>query len=138
MLHPLAPWLIAAALVVVVAVAQWRVLTSLHLKRLAAARSRHQRAQESTATLLQQARQQTAQVQQALSAARETAKRRSPAAVRPTVDSSARARLNKLLDDAPQAPALPANGFADTLPSRHFAASTTFGLLQRSSARTVS
>jgi hypothetical protein len=43
-----------------------------------------------------------------------------------------------MLDDAPMAErALPVDGFADTLPSRHFAPSTTFGLLQRSSPRAM-
>jgi hypothetical protein len=141
MLHPFAPWFYAVALVAVVAVAQWRVMSKLHLKRLAAVRAKHQNAQQSAATLLQQARQQTAQVQQELAAAREaaklgqtTARARAAAADK----SAARQRLNRMLDDGAAArPALPVDGFADTLPSLQFAASTTFGLLQRSSPRAM-
>lgn len=138
MTHPFAPWFIAIALVGLVALVQWRVMQSLHRKRLAAVRARHQSAQQSAATLLQQARQQTAQVQQELAAAREAAKLgRTTARARAVADSAAaRQRLNRMLDDAPLAGrGLPLDGFADTLPSMQFAASTTFGLLQRSSPR---
>lgn len=140
MLYPLAPWLIAFALAGLVAVVQWRVMSHLHLKRLATVRAKHQSAQQSAATLLQQARQQTAQVQQELAAAREaaklgqtTARARAAAADK----SAARQRLNRMLDDGAARPALPKDGFADTLPSMQFAASTTFGLLQRSSPRAI-
>ncbi len=140
MLYPIAPWFIAVALVGVVAFVQWRVMNSLHLKHLAAVRAKHQSAQQSAATMLQQARQQMAQVQQELAAAREAVKlgqttARARAASGNTV---ARQRLNKMLDDAPlSARALPVDGFADTLPSMQFAPSTTFGLLQRSSPRAM-
>jgi hypothetical protein len=140
MLYPLAPWFIAIALVAVVALAQWRVMSRLHLRHLAAVRAKHQSAQQSTATLLQQARQQTAQVQQELAAAREAAKLGQTTARARAASGSvvARQRLNKMLDDAPlSARALPADGFADTLPSMQFAASTTFGLLQRSNPRAI-
>jgi F0F1-type ATP synthase membrane subunit b/b' len=140
MLYPLAPWIIAVALAGLVAVVQWRVMSKLHLKRLAAVRAKHQSAQQSVATLLQQARQQTAQVQQELAAAREAAKLgQTTARARAAADkSAARQRLNRMLDDGAEArPALPKDGFADTLPSMQFAASTTFGLLQRSSPRAM-
>jgi hypothetical protein len=114
----------------------------LHVKRLSAARALHQSAQQTAATLLQQARQQTTQVQLELAAAREAAKRRpasTPAPSKPapvTADAAARERLNKMLDEAPQPEhAVPVDGFADTLPARLFPPSTSFGLLQRSSPR---
>ena len=132
------PWLAAAALVLVVAVVQWQVMSRLHLKSLAAERLRFQRAQQSAAALLQGAHQQTATLQRELAAARELAKQLAPAAPTAPVDDgvAARERLNKLLDEAAP-PALPVDGFADTQPSRQFAPSTSFGLLQRSTARTV-
>ena len=43
------PWIVAAALVVVVAVVQWQVMSRMHLKALAAERLRYQRAQQSAA-----------------------------------------------------------------------------------------
>ena len=139
MLYPLAPWIIAIALAGLVAVVQWHVMSKLHLKRLAAVRAKHQNAQQSAATLLQQARQQTAQVQQELAAAREAAKLgQTTARARAAADkSAARQRLNRMLDDGAARPALPNDGFADTLPSMQFAPSTTFGLLQRSSPRAM-
>ncbi len=133
------PWIIAAALVLVVAFVQWQVMTRLHQKSLAAERLRYQRAQQSAAALLQGAHQQTATLQRELTAARDLIKQVAPgASTAPPVDdgAAARARLNKLLDEAAP-PALPADGFADTQPSRQFAPSTTFGLLQRSTSRTV-
>jgi hypothetical protein len=132
-------WLVGTTLVLGVFVLQWWILRKLHLKQLAAVRARHQSAQQSAATLLQQARLQTAQVQQALVAAREAAKRRQrPATARSPVTATARERLNKMLDDAAQTqPALPVDGFADTMPSLQFAPSTTFGLLQRSSPQSL-
>ena len=133
------PWLAAAALVLAVAVVQWQVMNRLHLKRLAAERLRYQRAQQSAAALLQGAHQQTATLQRELAAARELIKQVAPdASTAPPVDDgvAARERLNKLLDEAPPT-ALPVDGFADTQPSRQFAPSTTFGLLQRSTARAV-
>ena len=138
MLHPLAPWLIAIALVAALGVLQWRVMHSLQLRRLAAARAKHQSAQQSAAKLLQQARQQTALVQQELAAVREAAKLgQTTARARAAAGNAvARQRLNEMLDDAPMAE-LPKDGFADTLPSRHFAPSTTFGLLQRSGSRAM-
>lgn len=129
------PWLVAAALVAVVVVAHWQVMSRLHRKMLAAERLRFQRAQKSAAALLQGAHQQAATLQRELAAARELIKQVAPAAPAVPVDdgAAARARLNKLLDEAaPQA--LPADGFADTQPSPQFAPSTTFGLLQRSTA----
>jgi len=133
------PWFVVAALMVLVAVLQWWVMRSIHRRRLAEVRARHQNAQQAAATLLQQARQQTAQVQLELAAAREAIKRRANAApARATASAMARERLNKLLDEAPEAQdALPPNGFADTLPSMQFAPSTSFGLLQRSSPRAM-
>jgi hypothetical protein len=131
------PWIVATALVLVVAVVQWQVMTRLHQKSLAAERLRYQRAQQSAAALLQGAHQQTATLQRELAAAREVIKQVAPAATTPApVDDgvAARERLNKLLDEAPPQ-ALPVDGFADTQPSRQFAPSTTFGLLQRSTAR---
>jgi ABC-type nickel/cobalt efflux system permease component RcnA len=129
------PWFVVAALMVLVAVLQWWVMRTIHLKRLAEVRARHHSAQQAAATLLQQARQQTALVQLELAAAREAIKRRANAALpRPTAGAIARERLNKLLDEASAAQdALPPNGFADTMPSMQFAPSTSFGLLQRSS-----
>ena len=132
------PWIVAAALVLVVAVVQWQVMTRLHQKSLAAERLRYQRAQQSAAAVLQGAHQQTATLQRELAAARERIQKVAPAASIAPVDDgvAARERLNKLLDEAPP-PALPADGFADTQPSRQFAPSTTFGLLQRSTPRKV-
>lgn len=140
MLDPLAPWFFALALVALVAVVQWRVMHRLQRKRLAALRARHQSVQQSAVRLLQQARQQTAQVQQELAAAREAAKLgRTTAKARAAAGTAAaRERLDRMLDDGAAArPALPVDGFADTLPSPPFAASTTFGLLQRSSPRAI-
>lgn len=140
MSHPFAPWFIAIALMALVAVVQWRVLQTLHRKRLAALRARHQSAQQSAATLLLQARQQMAQVQQELAAAREAAKLgQTTARARAAAHSvAARERLHRMLDDAPMAErGLPLDGFADTMPSRHFPPSTNFGLLQRSSPRAM-
>ena len=130
------PWIVAAALVLVMAFVQWQVMTRLHQKSLAAERLRYQRAQQSAAALLQGAHQQTATLQRELAAAREVIKQVAPAATPAPVDDgvAARERLNKLLDEAPPQ-ALPVDGFADTQPSRQFAPSTTFGLLQRSTAR---
>ncbi len=130
------PWIVATALVLVVAFVQWQVMTRLHQKSLAAERLRSQRAQQSAAALLQGAHQQTATLQRELAAAREVIKQVAPAATPAPVDDAvaARERLNKLLDEAPPQ-ALPVDGFADTQPSRQFAPSTTFGLLQRSTAR---
>lgn len=130
------PWIVATALVLVVAFVQWQVMTRLHQKILAAERLRYQRAQQSAAALLQGAHQQTATLQRELAAAREVIKQVAPAATPAPVDDAvaARERLNKLLDEAPPQ-ALPVDGFADTQPSRQFAPSTTFGLLQRSTAR---
>jgi len=128
MLHPLAPWLIAIALVAALGVLQWRVMHSLQLRRLAA----------DCWALWCLARQQTAQVQQELAAVREAAKLgQTTARARAAAGNAvARQRLNEMLDDAPMAE-LPKDGFADTLPSRHFAPSTTFGLLQRSGSRAM-
>ena len=132
MSHPFVPWLVAIALAAVVAIVQWRVMHTLQARRLAAVRAKHQSAQQAAATLLQQARQQTAQAQQELAAVREAARLGQTTGLR--VDHAAvRERLNQMLDDAPSAPALPADGFADTLPQ--FAASVPFGLLQRSTPR---
>lgn len=133
------PWLVAAALVVIIAVLQWRVTRAVHLKHLADLRARHQRAQQSAATLVQQARLQAAQAQQALAAAREAAKRKPHlAAAQPPVSTATRESLDKLLDEAAHAQrSLPVNGFADTLPSMQFAPSTAFGLLQRSGSRSA-
>jgi ABC-type nickel/cobalt efflux system permease component RcnA len=134
-MQPHTPWFIAAMLVLVVAFAQWQIMSKLHLKRLAAERARHQRAQQRSAALLQGAHQQTATLQRELAAAREARKRVAPAA--PVDDgAAARERLHQLLDEA--APVeLPADGFADTQPARQFARSTTFGLLQRSTAHAM-
>lgn len=137
MLQLFNPWFLVAALVPLVAALQWWLMRTLHLRRLAAVRARHQSLQQSAAKLLQQAREQTVQVQQELEAARQAARLRATTqAPRAVVSVTARERLNKMLDEAPQTRrALPADGFADTLPSLQFAPSTSFGLLQRSSCR---
>src|SRR5207244_4181506 len=66
-------WLVAAT-VPPVALLQWWAMRTTHRKGLAAAHARHREAQQSAATLLQQSRQQIAQLQQELAAARLAAK----------------------------------------------------------------
>jgi hypothetical protein len=133
------PWFaaVAAVLVLVVAVAQWHIMSRRHLKRLAAERAGHRRAQQAAATQLQGAQQQSATLQRELAAARAALARRAAPGERdaPVDDGvAAREQLNKMLDEAPP-PAMPVDGFADTQPSRQFAPSSTFGLLQRSTPR---
>lgn len=130
------PWFIAAVLLLVVGCLQWLIMSRRQDKRLAEEQALHQRAQQSAATLLQGAHQQTAALQRELAAARAARKPVAPAAPDASVEdrAAARERLNKMLDEAPQA-ALPADGFADTQPAAQFAPSTGFGLLQRSTPR---
>lgn len=117
-------WL-AVAMLAGVALIQWATLRHLHRKRLAAEQARFAQAQRIAAQLAQQARRQVAQLQQDLAAARLEAKQAARSAGRPApgpLDPAivrARAVLDKHLDAAvpPARPTMPADGFADTLPS---------------------
>ena len=134
-------WWVTLLAVATVSAAQWWIVRAWHRRDIAALRARHVSAQQSAATLLQQARQQTALAQRELAAAQLAAKRvPRPEPVRPAPAKAVavvptRAQLDRMLDDATSARAAPpANGFADTMPSRQFGHSTSFGLLQRTSS----
>jgi len=117
-------WLVA--IVPTVAWVQWWATRRAHRKQLAVARARHLSAQQAAAKMLQQSRQQITQLQRELAAAR-LAARRVPRAKSP---SPARDAMAGILDDASRrTPALPVDGFADTLPSQQFSHSSAFGSL---------
>jgi len=112
-----------------------------HRKDLAAARSRHLAAQQTADTMLQQARRQYAQIQQELAVLRQGLHRPNPAkavpvpvvrgAASPTA-ARAQARedlMSVLDDDSPHQRTLPVDGFASTMPSQQFPATTSFGTL---------
>jgi hypothetical protein len=127
-------WPILAATVPPIVMLQWWVTRRIHHKELTATRAKHLAAKQSAATLLQQAREQSIQAQKELSAARQAASKagRAPEPAR-VASASARAALIKTLDkESERKRALPRDGFADTLPSRQFTPTTSFGLLQPS------
>jgi hypothetical protein len=133
--QPYIPWLIATAIALAVVYVQWRVMNLIHQRRLVQEQTRHQRAQRASAALLKGSREQTAALSRELAVAREACARvATTASSAPDSDgAAARERLHKMIDEAPQNE-LPADGFADTLPSRESDRSS-FGLLQRSTAK---
>jgi hypothetical protein len=122
-------WLVVT--VPMVALVQWWATRRLHRKALAVARARHVNAQQAAAKMLHQSRQQIAQLQRELSAARLTASRATRTTpARPASVSRARESLLGILDDAPRhRPALPVDGFAETMPSQQFPHASAFGSL---------
>jgi soluble lytic murein transglycosylase-like protein len=114
-------WLMVAT-ALATAVFQWLATRGIRRRRLADMRARYLAAQQAADKLLQQSRQQTAQLQQELAAARLVAKRlpRTEPAARPS-SAQARDTLMRVLDEAPaKRPALPVDGFAETMPSMQF------------------
>ena len=135
--------LLPAILLVVapVSLIQWWAMRLAHRKDLAAARSRYLAAQQTADTMLQQARRQYAQIQQELAALRQGVQRPNPPkapfvpAVRaeagpPAARAKAREDLMSILDEGnARQRALPVDGFASTMPSQQFPATTSFGTL---------
>lgn len=114
------------AIVPTIGLVQWWATRRLHRRNLAVARARHLSAQQAAAKLLQQTRQQVAQLQRELAAARLSARRmprsRPPDRPRDVVPGA--------LDDASaHMPALPVDGFAETMPSLQFSHTSAFGSL---------
>ena len=126
---------IVAAATAISAVAQWKVMRHFHGKATRTLRSRHLAAQESIAAMLQQARLQNERTQKELAALRLAVTPTSRVkANQPSTDTAVRESLHKMLDAAPSVVSrLPVDGFADTLPSRQFANTSSFGLLHRAS-----
>jgi len=114
--------LVAGAIVVPVAVLQWWAMNRFHRRALVLAERRYVKAQQSTARMLQQSREQVAQLQKALAAEQLKSGRTSRAQPRPTTSASApRVTVTKGPAEAPSArKETPANGFADTLPALQF------------------
>ncbi|WP_372529142.1 hypothetical protein [Piscinibacter sp.] len=129
-MHLIQFWLVVA-IVLPVALLQWWAMRRIHRKNLAAERARRLSAQQAATKLLHQTRQQIAQLQQELAAARLAAKRPPrPALPRPTRIPTARDSLMKILDEAPQpARGLPPDGFAETMPSLQFPHASQYGSL---------
>jgi hypothetical protein len=125
-----APWIVALALALIVALVQRQIIKGRYRKRLAAERARHQRAEQATAMQLQGAHQQIAALQREL--ALRDPNRGGAAAVGAAspVDepAAARERLNRMLDAA-SPPELPSHGFADTQPVEPDKPSTGANLL---------
>ena len=120
------------AMVLVCAV-QWWALRRAHRRELIHARARHQAVQQSTDTMLQQARRQYAQIQQELIQLRQSQPRGGAGdasraeAVRAEQQAVARSGLLDILDDEQHAQRrLPVDGFASTLPSQQFPLSSSF------------
>jgi len=116
-----------------VAALQWWLMRQLHRAQLAAMRERHRQAAHSVAAMLQQSRLQNERTQTEIAELRKLVKpqARSAAPVR-SESSTARRTLDRLLDAAPaMTRSPPVDGFADTLPSRQFANTTSFGLLHQ-------
>jgi len=123
-------WLMFAT-VLPIAVLQWWGMRSIERKRIANVRARHLKSLQSADKLLQQSRQQNAQLQQELAAARLAVKRLPrPEPSRRTPHPEARETLMRILDEAPPTRrALPVDGFAETMPSLQFPPGSTFGNL---------
>ena len=118
-------WLVVA-IVPTVGLVQWWATRRIHRKHLAVARARYLSAQHGAAKMLQQSRQQITQLQQELAAARLSARR----VPRATPPSPARVSVPATRDDASRrAPALPVDGFAETMPSLQFSHTSAFGPL---------
>jgi hypothetical protein len=103
-----------------------------HRKVVEAMPARHSSNQKSATALLQQAREQSAHLQKELDSIRHPPGRNA-GTERPqsAAIALAQAAMHRALDESPsKQSALPASGFADTIPSRQFAPSTSFGLLQ--------
>ncbi|HJV96784.1 MAG TPA: hypothetical protein VJ608_12140 [Albitalea sp.] len=98
------------AIVPTVAWVQWWATRRAHRKQLAAARARHLSALQAAAKMLRKSRQQVAELQRELAAARLTARRLPRAA-------------------SPSSAAAPVDGFADTMPSQQFSHTSAFGSL---------
>jgi len=113
---------------------QWWALRRAHRRELIHARARHQAAQQSADTMLQQARRQYAQIQQELIQLRQSLPRSAASLEAARADaakaeqrSAARSGLLDILDTDQQARRrLPVDGFASTLPSQQFALSSSF------------
>jgi hypothetical protein len=124
----LLPWLMAALLALASATLQWTVLRARHRQALEAQRARLETQQKVTVAKLDHAKRQIAQLQQDLAAARLELKRRPQRAAAPApVARSSPPALEELLrvldddeDDVPARHRLPADGFADTLPSPQY------------------
>jgi hypothetical protein len=114
--------LVAGAMAAPVAVFQWWAMNRFHRRARVAAERRHVKAQQSTARMLQQAKEQVAQLQKALAAEQLKAARVPRAQPRTSTGSSAaRKTLTETLDETSASrKEPPANGFADTLPAPQF------------------
>jgi hypothetical protein len=114
-------WLLAASVATLLFVEWWLVRTIYH-RRLAASLTRRQLEQQAAAKLLAQTRQQIKQLQQEVAVLRPLAVRAARHTARPGAHiAAADATLSQRFDNAASArPALPVDGFADTLPSLQF------------------
>lgn len=109
--------------------AQWWLMRTLHRKRVAAMQASQARAQQAAEALSQQARRQISLLQQELAALRMQLKQSSrKALVQPT---SVQRDTTPRTDAAarPPRPALPIDGFADTLPFAQSSPPSAFGAL---------
>ena len=112
---------LAALGVVALLAVQWIFHRSLQRRALAGLKSRHLQQQLNASRKLEQARRQIGQLQQELAAARlELKQRRDRAASHAAPAPLSKEALSRQLDAAPARPKLPADGFADTLPSQQF------------------
>jgi len=125
----LLPWLMAALLALASATLQWTVLRARHRQALEAQRARLEAQQKVAVAKLDHAKRQIAQLQQDLAAARLELKQRRPRAAPPApVVRPSPPAFEELLrvldgdddDDVPARHRLPADGFADTLPSPQY------------------
>ena len=114
-------WLLAASVATLLLVEWWMVRAIYH-RRLAASLTRRQHEQQAAAKLLAQTRQQIKQLQQEVAVLRPLAVRAARQTAKPAAHiAAANAALSQRLDKAASArPALPVDGFADTLPSLQF------------------
>jgi len=113
------------AIITPVSLLQWWGTRKLHRARLAVVKTRHLKAQQTTDRMLQQSRQQNAQLQQELAAARLALKLPQPKEP-PARDASpyVRETLMKVLDGSPAARrTLLVDGFPETMPSLMFQSS---------------
>jgi hypothetical protein len=124
---------VAAVLLVALVALQWFIAAAVHRRALTAQRARHAEHQQASIRILEQNKRQIGQLQEELARARFEIQRRRERSVQPAPRASTAAAkeiLNQQLDEASALrPAMPVNGFADTLPVPLFAAGV--GLMMR-------
>lgn len=119
---------IVAGALTVSAGLQWAITRRVHRRRIELANARHAEAQQTSSRFMQQAKKQIAQLQQELAASRLELSRLTREQERADQHEAARQVLRASLDSESANPRpLPADGFADTLPSLQFPPDSVLG-----------